>query len=463
MMFSRDYRWLLGLTFAMTGIVLLSNSCRADEPLNIVLLYADDWRHDTLGCAGNPVVKTPSLDQLAKEGVRFTHNNVTTSICGVSRATLLTGQWMSRHGNYGFADFKTPWAETYPVLMRENGYYTGLVGKWFTGKAKPEVFDYARIGSGGHWRKLPDGSKIHMTQQDEQNALEFLRTRPQDKPFCLSLTFSGVHAVDNDPLQYLPQPESMSLYTDVVVPTPKTAGDEFFNRLPPFIANRQNEGRNRWHWRFDTPERYQQYMKNYYRLVTEVDTVVGRVMQELEQQGVLDRTLVIFSTDNGYFHGEHGLADKWYPYEESIRVPLIVRDPRMLKKNVGTTNDALTLNVDLAPTMLAAAKIPAPKGMQGKDFSKLYLSESVPEWRQEFYYEHPTIRDKNFIPSSEAIVSKEWKYIHWPEFETEELYHLKVDPFEEHNLVSDDKYQEVRANLKQRMIEARTVVQAPVE
>ena len=131
--------------------------CHA-KPLNVVVLYADDWRHDTLGCAGNPVVKTPNLDALAKEGVRFTQNCVTTSICGVSRATLLTGQWMSRHGNKAFDMFKTPWAETYPGLLRESGYWVGHIGKWHNGKFPAGQFDFGRSYSGTHWMKEPDGS-----------------------------------------------------------------------------------------------------------------------------------------------------------------------------------------------------------------------------------------------------------------------------------------------------------------
>ena len=178
----------------------------------------------------------------------------------------------------------------------------------------------------------------------------------------------------------------MALYQDVTVPVPKTATEAHFKRLPPFIANDANEGRNRWKWRFDTPERYQEYMKNYYRLATEVDAVCGRVVAELKAQGVLDRTLVIFTTDNGYFHAEHGLADKWYPYEESIRTPLIVRDPRMPAAKRGTTNDDFTLNADLAPTIVAAAGQAAPARMQGRDLAPLYLAATKPAWRTDCYY-----------------------------------------------------------------------------
>lgn len=423
--------------------------------LNIVLLYADDWRHDTLGIAGNPIVRTPNIDSLARTGVRFTHSYVTTSICGVSRATLFTGQWMSRHGNPAFAMFKTPWSETFPGLLRADGYYVGHVGKWHNGAFPAENYDFGRSYAGTHWQRLQDGSTIHVTQRNENDALAFLRTRPKDKPFVLTLAFFATHAEDQNSKQYLYQPQSESLYQNERIPIPRTADDEYFHRLPRFIANEQNEGRNRWHWRFDTPEKYQQYMKAYYRLATEVDTTIGRVLAELKAQGLDDNTLVIFTTDNGYFHGEHGLADKWYPYEESIRVPLIVRDPRMPKNRRGTTDDEIVLNADLAPSILAAAKVAAPATMQGRDFAPLYLAVKRPAWRQEFFYEHATINNTSFIPSSEALVRRDLKYIYWPDFEYEELFDLKRDPHEERNLGSDPKHAKTLPALRARFAELK--------
>ena len=422
----------------------------AEKPMNILVLFADDWRYTTLGCAGNPIVKTPQLDKLATEGTRFTHACVTTAICGVSRASLFTGQWMSRHGNPAMQAFKTPWAETYPGLMRSHGYYVGHIGKWHNGKFPAENFDFGRAYSGTHWIKEPDGSKIHVTQKNENDALEFLRTRPKDKPFCLTLAFFATHAEDNNPLQYLPQPESMKLYEDVTIPVPKTATDEAFHKLPEFIANEKNESRVRWHWRFDTPEKFQSMMKNYYRMATEVDTTCGRVLAELEKQGLLDNTLVVFTGDNGNFHGEHQLADKWYPHEESIRVPLIIRDPRMAKSRIGKTSDVFALNVDLAPTFLAAAGIEAPKTMQGRDLAALYDSEKDPEWRSEFFYEHATIQNINFIPSSQALVRKDWKYMLWPDFQREQLFDLTNDPLEEHDLIQDPAQKERLTEMRER-------------
>lgn len=431
--------------------VPMAHAAEPNSPRNILILFADDWRYDTLGCAGNPIVQTPRLDQLARDGFRFTHACVTTSICGVSRATLLTGQWMSRHGCEAFTAFRTPWSETYPGLLRARGYWVGHVGKWHNGKFPAEEYDFGRAYGGRHYLRQPDGSMIHVTKKNEQDALEFLRTRPADKPFCLTVAFFATHAEDPNPKQYLSQPESESLYQDVTIPVPKTMTEEAFHRLPPFIGNEQNEGRRRWHWRFDTPEKYQEYMKAYYRMATEVDATCGRILDELKQRHLLDDTLVIFTTDNGYFHGEHGLADKWYPYEESIRVPLIVRDPRMSANRRDGTNDDFVLNVDLAPTILAAVGVTAPSTMQGRDFAPLYLAAQKPDWRTEFFYEHATIRNINFIPSSQALVRKDVKYIWWPDFDYPELFDLKADPHEEHNLAADPASAKLLTSLRQRM------------
>lgn len=440
----------------MVFMITCGSSIAADtKPLNILVLYADDWRFNTLGCAGNPVVKTPHLDQLASEGVRFKHACVTTAICGVSRASLFTGQWMSRHGNPAMLAFKTPWAETYPGLLRSNGYFVGHIGKWHNGKFPEENFDFGRAYSGTHWIKQKDGTQIHVTRKNENDALEFLQKRPTDKPFCLTLAFFATHAEDNNPKQFLPQPESLALYQDVVIPVPKTATDEAFHKLPPFIANEKNESRVRWHWRFDTPEKYQEMMKNYYRLASEVDATCGRILEELKKQGVLDNTLVIFTGDNGYFHAEHGIADKWYPHEESIRVPLIIKDPRMDAAKRGTTNDDFALNVDLAPTILAATGITAPATMQGVNLAPLYLASEKPAWRAEYFYEHAIIRSKDFIPASEALVRKDWKYFFWPDFGLEQLFNVAEDPFEETDLARDPAQAARLKEMRERMAELK--------
>jgi arylsulfatase len=439
-------------------VALLPAAARAADPPHILFLLADDWRWDTLGCAGS-VVRTPHLDALAARGVRFTECRVTTSICCVSRATLLTGQHMARHGVDRFGLPLTPeqWANTYPALLRAAGYHTGFVGKFGVGKLGEKAFDFQRVYEGVHW--MPDGKdkaeKVHVTAKNERDALAFLAARPKDRPFALSVSFFAAHAEDKAPEQYLPQPWSARLYEGVTIPVPRTATDTHFKLLPPFLATEVNEGRVRWRKRFDTPERFQQYMTNYYRLASEADAVVGRLVEELRRQGVLDRTLIVFTGDNGYFHGERGLADKWFPYEEALRVPLIVCDPRMRPGIRGTTSDALVLNLDVAPTLLAAAGVRAPAGVQGRDVSKFYTAEKPPPGRDEFYYQHPVILGADRIPRSEAVVGRTIKYTVWPDFDFEELYDLRSDPAEERNLAGDPAHAVTLAGRRVALAAAR--------
>jgi arylsulfatase A-like enzyme len=428
---------------------------------NVVVLVIDDARWDSIGAAGNRIVRTPRLDALAAEGVRFTHARVATSICMTSRATLLTGQYMSRHGIDRFGKPLTPeaFASSYPGLLRAAGYWTGYVGKYDVGAARPGDFDFLRAYHGRHWLSAAGGERVHVTEQNARDAIEFLRARPRDRPFLLSVGFFAPHAEDGAPDQYLPQDWSASLYAGVTVPPPLLGDPRYLAALPPFLSHDANEGRVRFRWRFDTPERYQAYMIRYYRLVTEVDAAIGRVVDELSAQGVYENTLVVFIGDNGYFHGDRGLADKWYPYEQALRVPLLVRDPRLPQAGRGVTRDALVLNLDVAPTVVAAAGLAIPAPMQGQDVSPLYLAGTRPAWRDEFFYEHPTITSRDRIPSSQGVIRRDWKYIVWPEFDYEQLFDLTRDPDEIRNLASDpasaSRLAAMRARLEQWRAQAR--------
>ncbi|MDB5313319.1 MAG: arylsulfatase family protein [Gemmataceae bacterium] len=404
-----------------------------------MFLLGDDWRWDTLRCAGNAVVKTPHLDSLAADGFRFTQCRVTTSICCVSRASLLTGQHMARHliDRFGLPLSPEAFSNSYPAILKAGGYWTGFIGKYGVGQPPKNGFDFQRVYEGVHWMPDGTGEKIHVTEKNARDSLAFLKARPKEKPFCLSVSFFAPHAEDKAPEQYLPQPGSAKLYEGATIPVPRTATEEHFKQLPPFLSTDQNEGRARWEKRFDTPEKFQTSMTNYYRLATEVDEAIGRIVAELKGQGVYESTLIVFTGDNGYFHGEHGLADKWYPYEESLRVPLIVRDPRLPKNRRGKTSDAMVLNIDIAPTLLAASGRTVPAGMQGEDLAPLYLAATPPAWRTEFYYQHPVILGKDRIPQSEAVVRREIKYTFWPDYRFEELYDLKADPYEERNLARE--------------------------
>jgi arylsulfatase A-like enzyme len=184
-------------------------------------------------------------------------------------------------------------------------------------------------------------------------------------------------------------------------------------------------------------------------MATEVDAVVGDVIEELKKQGVYNNTVLIFTTDNGNLHGEHGLAEKWYPFEESIRVPLVIQDPRMPMELHGTTSDAWTLNIDLAPTMLGAAKVAPSSFMQGRDIANLYLHADVTSWRKDFFYEYnrgdPVTAEGHvgtfWIDASFALITDEWKYVYWPQHDYEQLFHRSVDPYDEWDMLNTSMIQ----------------------
>ncbi len=427
------------------------------RPLSVVLLIIDDVRWDSLGVAGNRIVRTPRIDQLAKDGVRFEQARVTTSICMVSRASLLTGQYMSRHGISAFGRELAPaeFANTYPALLRRAGYWAGYVGKYGVGKPRQNDFDFLRAYEGTHWIAERSGDRIHVTEQNARDSIEFLRARPKDAPFVLTVGFFAPHAEDRAPEQYLPQDWSAPLYDGVRIPPPLRGEPHYLTTLPPFLSNSANEGRARYLLRFDTPERYQAYMTRYYRLITEVDAAIGRVADELKTQGVYDDTVIILIGDNGYFQADRGLADKWYPYEESVRVPLIVRDPRLPAGRRGETRSQLALNIDVAPTIVAAAGLPMPGVMQGQDLAPLYLQARAPAWRDEFFYEHPTVLAKARIPSSQAVIRRDWKYIEWSEYDHQQLFDLQNDPGEVRNLAGQPAHAGREATMRARLDEWR--------
>jgi len=418
----------LALAAGLWAVWLTGSLSQSLPPLNVVLLIIDDVRWDAIGAAGSRVVRTPRIDELARDGVRFEQARVTTSICMVSRATLLTGQYMSRHGIAAFGKAIAPeaFASTFPGVLRQAGFWTGYVGKYGIGASRESDFDFLR-------------------------AYEFLRGRPKDRPFSLTVGFFAAHAEDAAPEQYLPQDWSAALYQGVTIPPPLHGDPKYLAALPPFLSNESNEGRIRYHWRFDTSESYQAYMTRYYRLITEVDAAIGRLVDELRVQNVYEHTLILVIGDNGYFQADRGLADKWYPYEESNRVPLIVRDPRLASRRRNATRGELALNLDVAPTIVAAAGLPIPKGMQGEDVSPLYLQARPPAWRDEFFYEHPTITNKDRIPSSQGVVRRDWKYIEWPEFDYRQLFDMKADPDEVQNLAGHPAHASQQARLRQRL------------
>ena len=406
----------------------------------------------------------------------FRNAAVTTPICCCSRASLLTGQYMSRNGITDFVKTISPqnFANTYPGLLRKAGYWTGFVGKYGVGKFRPEDFDFSSVYGGLHWYPVNpglqtgknaggkqgpltriNGDSIHVTDRNANDAIAFLKNRPKGQPFNLSVSFFAPHAEDTHPDQYRYKPSSAKLYEDITIPVPETSTPEALRALPPFISSEKNGARIRWHWRFNSPEKYQRYMKAYYRLISDVDDAVGRIIKELKAQGEYENTLIIFMGDNGYFQSDHQLADKWYPYEESIRVPLIIYDPRIKPERRGTSNNEFALNIDVAPTIIAAAGLPKPSVVQGQDLSSLYLSSKSVPWRQDYFVEHPVIQNAEFIPASEAVVTHSEKYINWPLHNYEEYFNLKTDRKESENEINEPKNKKKIDALRKRFAELK--------
>jgi arylsulfatase A-like enzyme len=453
MIVSPFVRRLLGLTCAFVGlgqptVLQAQEPGRAVRP-NIIFLLADDLRWDALGCMGNCIIQTPHIDALAKRGVRFRNAFVTTSICAVSRASIFTGQYARRHKINDFVTDLAPeaFARTYVALLRAAGYRVGFIGKFGVGARLPaKAFDYWRgfPGQGSYFKK---GETVHLTRRMGDDALEFLKTCDRGTPFCLSVSFKSPHAQDGAPREFPPDPRDEDLYANVKIPVPKTADDQFFRALPEFVQ--KSEGRKRWQRRFATPEQYQKVVRDYYRLITGMDREIGRIVAALEQLGLADNTLIVFTSDNGFFLGERGMADKWLMYEESIRVPLIVCDPRLPAPRRGNSVEAMALNIDLAPTLLDYAGLPAPREMQGRSLRPLVAGRPV-AWRTDWFYEHHTL--PKIIPPSEGVRTERWAYLRWMAVEpaVEELYDVQADPLEEHNLAGRPEHRETLARLRAR-------------
>ena len=347
--------------------VAAGTKIRGEARPNIIVIVSDDHRYDALGCLGNPVIKTPVLDDLAAGGVLFPNNCCTTSICCSSRASILTGMYTSRHKIIKFDDDLDPelWSQSYPVLLRQAGYHTGFTGKFGVGTNLPgDSFDYWKgiPGQGKYWNEV-NGQKRHITDIFTEDSLGFFDTCPADRPFCLSISFKSGHTMDYDPQPWQPKPEFENLYRDDVIPVPPTATEEAYQALPEFLKN--SEGRSRWKNRFITPERYQETVKDYYRLLTGMDSAIGKIRSRLETIGKADNTIIVYQGDNGFYMGERGLAGKWYAHEVSMKTPSIIFDPRLPRELRGRRPREMSLNLDITPTILDWAGIPIPGNVQG--------------------------------------------------------------------------------------------------
>jgi arylsulfatase A-like enzyme len=445
----------MGMLVAAAGVLCAAepqtDEGSASRRPSFLLLLADDLRFDALGCQGNQHIKTPHIDRLAEGGTRFTQSFCTTSICMISRASLITGQYASRHGIVGFSApiSRRAWPTTFPAILKKAGYRLGFIGKWGLGEPMPkDEYDYWR-GFPGQGRYFQPGDDEHLTDKQAAQALEFLDGCEPAKPFCLQLSFKAAHCQDGEPwqTQFPPANRYLSLYADVTLPVPETATVEDFARLPAMLQT--SEARRRFAFRFADAEMTQYTLRNYYRLVTGINDAIGQIVGKLKERGLADNTIVIFTADNGFYLGDRGLAGKWFMHEESIRVPLVVFDPRRMDNSArrtdeatirGVTCDALALNIDIAPTILDFAGLGPPDTMQGRSLAPLLRGQRPANWPDTFFYEHRFVHKA--IPQTVGVRSPKWKYArYFTDTESvEQLFDLSGDPLERTDLAANPRH-----------------------
>ncbi len=434
------------------------SAAAADRP-NIIFFLIDDQRNDTLGCAGHPILKTPTVDRLAKEGVRWRNAFVTTSICAASRASIFTGLHERTHRyTFGTPPITLEHATaSYPAVLRKAGYRTGFIGKFGVGVAgdsKSAMFDYfQQLNQSPYFKKQPDGSLRHLSEIAGDHAIEFIRAGAGGKPFCLSVSFNAVHATDGDKKNHYPWPKAVDgMYDDVDIPAPRLSDPEIYESQPELLKVSLN--RERYFWRWDTPQKYDKNMRAYFRMISGVDHVIGRVLAELKKQNLSDNTIVIYTGDNGYYMGDRGFAGKWSHYEQSLRVPLIIYDPRLPAAQRGRVVDAMALNIDLPATMLDLAGVGVPEHYQGKSLVPWLCGQEVTPWRDDFFCEH--LMDVGTrIPKWEGVRGQRYVYARYFQSDYEFLHDLEADPDQLKNLAKDANSASVLAQMRARCDELR--------
>ncbi len=438
---------------------------------NILFVMSDDHPAQAIGCYDSRINKTPNIDRLAKEGMRFNNCFCTNSICTPSRASILTGKYGHKNGCSTLdAEFDSN-QQTFPKLLQRSGYYTGVIGKWHL-NSEPTGFDYYNVlpGQGDYfdprlkekgerWEDGFEGGKVYkgyVTDVIADLTLDFLKNRPEDKPFCLLYHNKAPH----DMWDY--DEKHAALYENVDIPEPSTLFDDYKNRSRAITQDEffkigmgdltYDEQTGHLIGKKRKRAQYQIFIKSFLRCVASVDDNLGRVLDYLDESGLAENTIVIYTSDQGYFLGEHGLWDKRFMYEESIRMPFLVRYPKGIKP--GGVNDDIILNIDFAETFLDYAGLPIPGDMQGCSIKPLLEGKTPADWRTSMYYHYS---DSGDIPAHFGVRTQRYKLIYYYGLEMPvwELFDLKKDPMEMNNVYDEPTYANVVKELKAELIRLR--------
>ncbi|MEI6892822.1 MAG: sulfatase [Pontiella sp.] len=428
---------------------------RGKQP-NIIYLMADDQNFGSVGCYGNPEVQTPNMDKLGADGIIFDRHYNTTAICMASRATVMTGMYEYKTGTNFEHGNMTPgiWSKSYPVLLREAGYLTAFAGKFGFevdgfGYECGEFFDWWGGGPGQTSYKTSANKSMaeyaeqypHSTRSYGAFGQDVIRESvKQKKPFCLSISFKAPHR----PVQ--PDPLFDHIYEGKTFIKPANYGREAGEHMSEQSKQgRQYERFSSWGYE----KKYDQVMAKYYQQIYAIDVALGMIRAELEEQGVADNTVIIYTSDNGFLCGAHGYGSKVLPMEESARVPLLIYDPRVPTAGKKLRSPALTGNIDFAPTLLALAGLPIPGNMDGVSLLPL-LQDPTVDVRETLAF----INTWGSVPTqSLTVLTKELKYTYWWYGDegmepTEDLFHLKKDPLEMTNLARNPEASQLLQSMR---------------
>ena len=486
-------RVLLIYSFAL----ILCSSCLKEEPPNIIWIFSDDHSYQTIGAYGGRLQSlnpTPHLDQLAAEGMRFDKCYVENSICAPSRATLLTGKMSHLHGKLTNTK-KTVFdhdQQQFQKILQKNGYQTAMIGKIHL-DGNMQGFNYWEVLIGQGSYKNPtllseNGEKQYTgytTDIITDKSLDWLKNkRDKNQPFMLMLHHKAPHRA------WVPKREHLDKYEAMTIPEPENLFDDFNSRTTAAhkqtmsILHDMNLERDlkmvphdkEW-WtkrgiddRFDDRRKqyedldlqgeellklkYQIYMKDYLRCIWSIDENIGRVLEYLKAEGLDKNTIVMYSSDQGFYMGEHGWFDKRFMYEESFRTPLIVRWPAVVKP--GSINTNLVQNIDFAQTFLDMAGVPIPEDMQGRSIVPLLKGEAPTDWRTSLYYHYYEYPGAHSVRKHEGVANSRYKLIRFygedvPNGEEWELYDLEADPAEMNNVYENPEHTDLISSLKKEL------------
>jgi N-acetylglucosamine-6-sulfatase len=478
MLHLHSLRWLSPWLFAVSSLDARSDTnldlekVPGTKPKNVVIILIDDLRFDSLGCTGHLFLKTPNIDRLAQEGILFRHAFVTTSLCSPSRASLLTGRFMHHHRVYD-NNVPAPSGTVYfPQYLQRAGYQTAFVGKWHMGGGSDDPqpgFDrWISFKGQGHytspgpvWSLNIDGERLpqkgYITDELTDFALDWLEGMDPHRPFFLQVSHKAVHA------PFEPAQRHLGRYAQTPVNLPTLPADwDTRPGVPMWVKNQ----RNSWHgieFPYHTKLDFENYYRTYCETLLAVDDSVGRLLLWLDEHGQSENTVVFFLSDNGFLWGEHGLIDKRCSYEESIRIPLLVRGAG----GPGRVIDSLVANIDIAPTVLEMAGLTPPADLDGRSLVPLLKGQPTEKpFRDALLYEYYWEWNFPQTPTQFAVRTERYKFIEYHGiWDTDELFDLQADPSEQNNLARSPEHRPIVNEMRRKLrslLEESTGEEMPV-